>query len=269
MKLLFSLILCSWISSIHAQQWIGAPLNITIDSTSRVSFDNLSSLYVINANSTLLMENPQKNQLYSYQNSRLGSLGSIDVTDPFKILLFYPLFQTIVTLDNTLNQSAKLDFHTGSIGTIRAICRSADNNLWIYDESNRLIDKIDPGGKILIQGIPNYGLTLQPGIPAHLYQDGNLVFLTQSGNPIFVFDQFGKNFNKILLPPDADILQIKGYIYYISDSKLRRYDYTKPSMLADVVILDDIKPNEKFALDFSRNRIYKIDSSGKFSYISQ
>jgi hypothetical protein len=237
------------------------------DSIAFVSFDNLSNIYLISNDSKLYRQNPGTKQLYSYQNTRLGSIGSIDVTDPFKILVFYPLFQTIITLDNTLTQIGKLDFHDNTIGTIRSISRSTDNNIWIYDESNRLIDKISTGGKILIKGIPNYDLKLTPLATAQLFQDNNLLFLTQTGKPVYVFDQFGKFDHQIILPTDAKFIHIHDFIYYISDGDLRRYDYTKPALMADEVIIKGINSKENFSLDFSKNKIYKIDNNNNLSYL--
>lgn len=260
MRLLFSLFLILFTLPSFAQRWEEVDSMQAHDQITHIVFDNLSTRYLITNSNRIIQDNRSGGGTYEYQNNRLGKIGKLDITNPMKILVYYPLFQTLLTLDNTLSQTALLSFSGNTnIGTVRAICRSADNYIWIYDESNRLMNKIDNSGKIITRGIPHYTVVLDTDHEVVMWQANGFIFLTQDGKPVYRFDQFGKYSDEIHLPADAHIVDIKDYIYYTSDGDLRRYDYTKFSFEADEVVLRGLQPSDNLAIDFSQNIIYRYD----------
>ena len=51
------------------------------------------------------------NREFSFSNFDLGEVSQVDVSNPFKILLFYKEFNSVIILDNNLNElSERLDF---------------------------------------------------------------------------------------------------------------------------------------------------------------
>jgi hypothetical protein len=49
-------------------------------------------------------------ETFVYQNFSLGKITKVDLQNPLKIVLFYENFNTVVTLDNQLNEIQKSIF---------------------------------------------------------------------------------------------------------------------------------------------------------------
>lgn len=248
--------------SLSAQHWERMDSLVLQDSVDQILYDNLSSQYILSGGSRIQKINTKGIRSY-YQNNRLGMIGQVDIRDPMKVMLFYPIFQTILTLDNSLAQTGKLNFAGTSIGTVGAMCRAIDNQIWIYDLSNRCLNKIDPGGNLLIRGIPNYTIRLDPQLQVRLWQEGEYLMLWQPGLSVFLFDNFGKYIRELPLPTNSRLVGVKDYIYYISDGDLRAYDYSRFALEPDKVILTGIQPDERLAIDYTSNTIYKYDKNFK------
>ena len=245
-------------SAAYTQHWERMDTMHLQDSVDAVFYDNLSSRYVLSGGTRLYKVNSRGATAY-FQQNRLGPIGQVDVTDPMKVLIFYPVFQTLLTLDNAFSQTGKLNFAGTPIGTVGAVCRAVDNQIWIYDLSNRSLDKIDAGGNILVRGIPNYTVRLDASAPLRMWQAGDYVFLWQMGQPVYQFDNFGKFIKELELPLNANLIGVSSHIYYISDGDLRAFDFKQFSMEPDKVLLSGILPREKLAVDFTNNIIYKYD----------
>ena len=92
--------------------------------------DKLKRIYAVNAANELIQFDSNGKELFRYNNNTLGELTYIDTANPFNLLLFYPEFQTIVTLDRTLNPIAELNLLTTEVGDASAVALSNDNQLW-------------------------------------------------------------------------------------------------------------------------------------------
>jgi len=78
---------------------------------------------------------------YSYTNTQLGEVSSIDITNPLKIVLFYRDFNTVVILDNRLNElTDSINFATEVFAKNVAFASiSSNNNLWIYSLDDNIL----------------------------------------------------------------------------------------------------------------------------------
>ena len=69
-----------------------------------------------------------------YTNLQLGTIGDIDILNPLEITVFYPDFNTVIKLDNTLNEIIKLDFNQlQQFRTVQYTTTANDKNLWIFN----------------------------------------------------------------------------------------------------------------------------------------
>jgi len=96
-----------------------------------IGVDNFENYYYIK-NNTLYKKTAQKN--YSYTNTQLGKITSVDITNPLKILLFYKDFNTVILLDNKLNElTTSINFTSEAFSEqITSVNISSNNNLWLY-----------------------------------------------------------------------------------------------------------------------------------------
>jgi hypothetical protein len=69
-------------------------------------------------------------ETFVYQNFSLGKITKVDLQNPLKIVLFYENFNTVVTLDNQLNEIQK-NFSESSVPIVAtAIGIASQNQFW-------------------------------------------------------------------------------------------------------------------------------------------
>src|SRR6187431_144725 len=117
--------------------------------------DNLENIYLVNNNSNQLKKlNSNGDSAGVFNNVRkYGKLYSIDATNPLKILLYYKNFSTVVVLDRFLNVRNTINLGKKNIFKVKAIASSYDNNIWLFDEGDSRLKKIDDNGDVLTETV--------------------------------------------------------------------------------------------------------------------
>ena len=96
-----------------------------------LGFDNQQNNYSIKNN--ILIKNSET-ITYQYNNLGLGKITRVDFQNPLQIVVFFKNFNTVVLLDNQLNEIKKIDFNLKSTPvTLEAVALSSQNQIWIYD----------------------------------------------------------------------------------------------------------------------------------------
>lgn len=119
-----------------------------------VSFtvDNLDNIYTLNSRNQVKKFNINGDSVAIYNDVRkFGTATMIDVSNPLKVLLYYKDFATIVVLDRLLNIRNTIDLRLQNILQAKAIGLSYDNKIWVYDELESKLKKIDEGGQLLLE----------------------------------------------------------------------------------------------------------------------
>jgi len=112
--------------------------------------DNLDYIYLLGSTNQVKKLNPNGDSVAVFNNvRRYGQASLIDVSNPLKVLLYYSDFATIVVLDRMLNVRNTIDLRKQNILQVRAIGQSYDNKIWLYDELDNKLKKIDEDGKLL------------------------------------------------------------------------------------------------------------------------
>src|SRR6185295_12440766 len=130
----------------HAQKDTVFILNKTIPGEySYFTVDNLENIYLVNNSSNQLKKlNGNGDSAGVFNNVRkYGKLFSIDATNPLKLLLYYKNFATIVVLDRFLNVRNTINLGKKNIFKVKTITTSYDNNIWLFDEGDSKLKKID------------------------------------------------------------------------------------------------------------------------------
>ena len=121
-------------------------------SFSDFAIDNLGNIFLINTNNQIKKLNPQYDSIGVFNDTkRFGKIFSVDVSNPLKLLVYYKDFNTIITLDRFLNIRNSIDLRKQHILQAKAVATSYDNNIWVFDEIEATLKKIDDNGKIILQ----------------------------------------------------------------------------------------------------------------------
>jgi len=161
--------------------------------TTFLTTDALQQIYIATDEGKIIKLSKDGKKLFEYNNRRLGQVGSIDVTNPFNILVYYNDLATIVLLDRTLSLIKEINLFDLNIFEAQAVGLSNDNHIWIYDPIAAQLKKINDKGEILFQS-----RHLKQAIKStlninFLLEQNNRLYLNDASKGIFIFDVFGEN----------------------------------------------------------------------------
>ncbi len=109
--------------------------------------DNLDNIYLLSSTNQVKKLNNKGDSAAIFNDvKKFGKATLIDVSNPLKILLYYRDFATIVVLDRFLTILNTIDLRKQNILQVRAIGQSYDNKIWVYDELENKLKKIDEDG---------------------------------------------------------------------------------------------------------------------------
>ena len=158
-----------------------------------ISTDKLKQLYIITIENEVIKYSPEGNELFRFSNNTLGDLTHIDITNPFSILLYYPDFLTIYTLDRTLNKTGEFNFLDLNLTNVETVGMSNDNNVWLYDFVFYKIKKVNHNGEILRESIINLSNEFEnPLQPNFILERENWLYVNDPNLGILVFDIYAQ-----------------------------------------------------------------------------
>lgn len=218
--------------------------------------DNLDDIYILNSSNQLKKLDANGDSVAVFNNvTKFGQATLLDVSNPLKILLYYKDFSTIVVLDRFLNIRNTIDLRKQNILQVKAIALSYDNKIWLYDELENKLKKIDDDGKLLLE-TPDFRLLFgEAPAPQKIFDEDKYVYLYDSLQSVFVFDYFGTLKNKIQILKWKNFKVAGKYIFGTDDHTFHRYEIS--SFRIDDWILPVELQNAK-AFNFTASRLYAL-----------
>ncbi|HEX7902306.1 MAG TPA: hypothetical protein VF487_00405 [Chitinophagaceae bacterium] len=218
--------------------------------------DNLDNIYILNSRNQLKKLNANGDSVAIFNDvKKFGQASLIDVSNPLKVLLYYKDFTTIVALDRFLNVVNTIDLRRQNIFQAKAIAQSYDNRVWVYDELENKLKKVDEDGKIL-QETPDFRqLFSQAPVPQKIFDQDQYVYLYDSAQAIFVFDYYGALKNKILISHWQNFKVAGKYIFGSNADILHRYEISS-FRLDEWKMPEEISKSRSF--NFSSSRLYAL-----------
>ncbi len=191
-----------------------------------VSFavNNLGELYIINNNNQLKKLNEKGDSVGVFnQVTKYGKLSYVDAQNPWKTILFYENFSTIVLLDKYLNVLTNINLRRQNIFGVKTVASSYDNNIWLFDEQENKLKKIDDAGKVLTETVDFRLLFDSVPSPVQIIDRDGFVYLNDPNRGIYIFDYYGSFKNRLLFFNWKDITVIEKNLYGFDDKNLYSY----------------------------------------------
>ncbi|HXB10626.1 MAG TPA: hypothetical protein VNZ45_01460 [Bacteroidia bacterium] len=159
--------------------------------------DNLRNIYVY-TNNSIKKYDTHDALLYSYSDKSYGTITSVDVTDPLKIMVFFKDFPEVIFLDNTLslNGTAIGPSNLGFPFTTLA-CISHDNGAWLFDAQNLQLVRIDLNLNVTQKTGSLMQLLGFPVNPNYLLEYNDYVYMNDTAQGILTFDAYGTYYKTI------------------------------------------------------------------------
>ena len=218
MKYFFLILLfVSVVKPIHSQKLVTKFTNsFRLDADIFVGIDEFENIYYIR-NNTFFKKSAQ--ETVNYTNLSLGTITSVDIHNPFKIVLFYQDYNSAIVLDNKLNElTDKIDFTGNTLfNNVQLVSHSSENNLWLFADDNKLhlYNFQNSSEKIQTQPITFYQPDFVPKSLKSTYKSawvlGNtgVIQINEYGN----FINFFKNDSIDFISP-----YLKGFIFMKDES---------------------------------------------------
>lgn len=188
-----------------------------------ISVDNFGNFYTISNNKILKFGSDGK-YLYPYEEFRYGKIGMLDVTNPMKLLVYYPDFSTVVPLDRFLSPLTTYNFFNLGYQNVTAIGSSIDGRLWFYDNVDFKLKKIDESGIVFRESQPLNVILEKAPNPDFIIECDNQVYVNDPEIGILVFDFFG-SYNKTIPLKGLHRFQvIQQQIVYQDSYQLKSYN---------------------------------------------
>lgn len=228
--------------------------------------DNLDNVYILNSRNQVKKLNANGDSVAVYNDvKRFGTATLIDVSNPLKVLLYYRDFATIVVLDRFLNAVNTIDLRKQNILQAKAIAQSYDNQVWVFDELENKLKKVDEEGKIL-QETPDFRLLFKNApSPQKIFDHDKYVYLYDSAQSVFVFDYYGAMKNKIMISHWQNFKVAGKFIFGAKGATLYRYDI-RNFWIDEWRMPEEIQKSKSFNFTSSRLYALKKDSVEIYSF---
>lgn len=199
------------------------PINTYQTKANQIAVDNFGNFYTA-ADNRVLKFSPEGKYLYPYEEFRNGKIGMIDVTNPMKIMVFYPDFMKIVMLDRFLSPLTTYNFFDMGYQNITAVASSVDGRIWFYDNVTFKLKKIDETGKVYRESQPLNVLIEQAPNPNFIVERDNEVFVNDPTIGILVFDVFGSYAKTIPIKGLKRFQILQSQVIYEDSMNLKSYN---------------------------------------------
>jgi hypothetical protein len=228
------------------------------------SVDNLDNIYLFTATNQLKKINSNGDSAAVFNDvKRYGNVSQIDVANPLKILLYYKNFTTIVVLDRFLNIRNTINLRKKNIFSVNSVATSYDNNIWLYDEQEYKLKKVDDDGSVLLES--NDLRMVFDSVPSatQLTDYNNFVYLYDSAKGFYSFDYYGAFKNRLSFLQWNNTAITDKIIYGFSNNSL--YTYQPLSLKLNEYRLPDFAKNN-IAIQAVNNKLYILKTGGLSIY---
>lgn len=258
----FNLIL---LSSTFAQE-IKSPFLVKKITGSFVYFkaDELGNVYALTSTGQLKKYNTNLDSMGVFNDVRnYGTLHYIASGNALRTILFFKQYRTILILDRLMQIVNKLDLRKSQLFQVQAIAQSYDNNIWIFDEQESKLKKLNESGKLIFESA-DLRLVFSEAIqPSVIFDAGGLVYLYDATKGLYIFDYYGAFKSKVTLLGWSNLQLIGNSITGIKDEKIMSYRLN--SLDISESNLPILLKNAK-QLYFSASGCMAMEEDGIYSY---
>ena len=261
-KILILLCFTAMASKTYAQSdTTFTPGKTTPGDFSYFTVDNLENIYLVNNTSNQLKKiNSNGDSAGVFNNVRkYGKLFSIDATNPLKLLLYYKNFATIVVLDRFLNVRNTINLGKKNIFKVKTIATSYDNNIWLFDEGDSKLKKIDDNGDVLLETVDFRTLFDTVPSPIQIADQDGFLYLYDPTKGFYTFDYYGALKSNIPFLHWSNTEVIGKNMYGFADTIL--YRYQPGTLKTDEYRIPDFFKNA-LQIKTTNNKVYLLQKNG-------
>jgi hypothetical protein len=218
--------------------------------------DNFDNIYLLNSSDQIKKIDGNGDSVAVFNNvRRYGKVAQIDVSNPLRVLLYYKDFSTVVVLDRLLSIRTTIDFRKQDIFQVQAVCLSYDNQIWLYDEFEHKLKKIDENGKLLFATSDFRQLFGEAFSFTSISDQDGFLYLYDKNKGVYVFDYYGALKNIFSLTGYDNFRAVGKFITGTRNDSLMRY-YPANLLLQEVKLPETFRKAQSIL--FTATKAYAL-----------
>lgn len=216
-----------------------------------VGIDNTNNSYYIKDN---VLYKKTKKTLKTYANIHLGKIDRVDITNALKIVVFYKDFNSIILLDNQLNElTNSIDFTTVLNKNISYVGTTINANLWLFSNDDNSLQIWNYKTKKTIIDIP-----LQSDFKYKIASSNYRNIWLFSSKKGIRYNVYGSFMEQIEIENIKKVIAYKKGIICLTDTN---FFYYKEKEFKELIAINKEKEIDVKKVDFyiKKNQIYFFD----------
>jgi hypothetical protein len=218
MKRICVLFLLVCFSNLVAQKPVSTN-SVALTADTFIGYDALGAMYSISEN---VLTKWTDKQFRQFKHPQLGKIARVDLQNPLKIVVFFQDFNTLILLDNQLNETQKIDLSDNNNPILAlGIGLASGNRLWLYDGLSLKIGLYDYTKKDFKKLTTPLARTI-----VYYESDFNYFRWVDDQHQAFRCDIYGK-IEALGIVPENDQMQWASdtIVFYKKGGELYRYDF--------------------------------------------
>lgn len=219
-----------------------------------IGVDEYGNTYIQTKNVFYKLEKDKK---YQFTDLQLGKLTAVDIINPLRITLFYRDMNTVVVVDNRLNEITRINFNTLANFRTVLFARTAKNNsLWIFNTDLQQLELFDYQNQKVTSHSPPFSEEI-----TDLQSNFNFAWI-QLENSVEMFNIYGSFIQEFKIPENTH--------FQVSDQKMiiqndEGFQFLK-AMQGEFL---NLPISEKHVKDFYLNNenLYLYDNKNVYHYL--
>lgn len=197
---------------------------IEINGLDQVSMDNRDQIFISSRQGDLFLYDSKGNRLNYFSPPRQGRINQLEAAWTVNIFTFSEDLQEYRVLDRFLNPIAEHNFFDASINLAKAATFGNNNIVWVWDESDLSLKRMDYLRNLVLDAQPLPLLTDSKNLNIlEMREFKNRLFVLAPEEGVFVFDNQGNLIRQINLKQVPNLCLYKDYLLWVENNHLNTY----------------------------------------------
>ena len=216
-----------------------------------VGLDNYKNTYFIK-NRVLHKQGPDGN--FIFNDLQLGKISSVDIINPLKVVVFFQDTNTVVLLDNKLNEIERIIFNNlPQFLNVSTATNAGNNSLWLFNVDTQQLELYNYGSKLQT-------VVSQPFPGKLISQASNFNYcFTLTEKKLRAFNIYGSILNETASEGYEKIIQQNENLVALKENEL--------FYIPDFAKKDEVIPHETVKLQLTEITIKDLQLTNDFLYI--
>ena len=216
-----------------------------------IGYDSYDNFYTI-TDQVLSKENAT--QGYKFTDFQLGNITSVDIINPFNVVVFYAQTNTVILLDNKLSLIEQINFNLlEDIANISWVSNAGGNKLWLFNADSQQLELYN------YRNNTKNSISLPIAeIPTDQASDFNYNYLlTPSG--VKVYTVFGGLVKSVAFQGGEKVITHKGRVLVVKDNMIYEIienSFKLLSIKTTQISIQDLQVFEDFLYIYDRKNVH-------------